>query len=59
LETRLRVVSRESTPGKPTTWRCSLEEKAQAVRLMRTAPVTAEMILNYVSEHELGLPRSY
>ena len=31
----------------------------EAVRLMRTAPVTAEMILNFVAEHELGLPRSY
>ena len=31
----------------------------EAVRLMRTAPVTAEMILNFVSEHDLGLPRSY
>jgi len=31
----------------------------EAVRLLRTAPITAEMILNYVSEHELGLPRSY
>ena len=31
----------------------------EAVRLMRTAPVTSEMILNFVSEHDLGLPRSY
>jgi acyl-CoA dehydrogenase len=29
------------------------------VRLMRTAPVSREMILNYVAEHVLGLPRSY
>jgi alkylation response protein AidB-like acyl-CoA dehydrogenase len=29
------------------------------VRLVRTAPVSREMILNYVSEHSLGLPRSY
>lgn len=28
-------------------------------RLMRTAPVSAEMILNYVAQHSLGLPRSY
>ncbi|GAA3238800.1 acyl-CoA dehydrogenase family protein [Pseudonocardia petroleophila] len=28
-------------------------------RLLRTAPVSREMILNYVSEHSLGLPRSY
>lgn len=30
-----------------------------ALRLMRTAPVSREMILNYVSQHTLGLPRSY
>jgi alkylation response protein AidB-like acyl-CoA dehydrogenase len=29
------------------------------VRLLRTAPVSREMILNYVAEHSLGLPRSY
>lgn len=28
-------------------------------RLMRTAPVSREMILNYVSQHSLGLPKSY
>ena len=28
------------------------------VRLVRTAPVSREMILNYVAEHSLGLPRS-
>ncbi|MFY9487406.1 MAG: acyl-CoA dehydrogenase family protein [Solirubrobacterales bacterium] len=28
-------------------------------RLLRTAPVSREMILNYVAEHSLGLPRSY
>jgi hypothetical protein len=30
-----------------------------STRLMRTAPVSAEMILNYVAQHSLGLPRSY
>jgi alkylation response protein AidB-like acyl-CoA dehydrogenase len=29
------------------------------VRLARIAPVSAEMILNYVAQHSLGLPRSY
>jgi alkylation response protein AidB-like acyl-CoA dehydrogenase len=29
------------------------------VRLGRTAPVSREMILNYVAEHSLGLPKSY
>jgi alkylation response protein AidB-like acyl-CoA dehydrogenase len=28
-------------------------------RVLRTAPVSREMILNYVAEHALGLPRSY
>ncbi len=28
-------------------------------RLLRTVPVAREMILNYVAEHVLGLPRSY
>ena len=28
-------------------------------RLGRTAPVSREMILNYVAEHSLGLPKSY
>lgn len=30
-----------------------------AVRLGRIAPVSREMILNYVAQHTLGLPRSY
>jgi len=29
------------------------------LRLTKTAPVSNEMILNYLGEHELGLPRSY
>jgi alkylation response protein AidB-like acyl-CoA dehydrogenase len=29
------------------------------VRITRTAPVSREMILNYVAEHSLGLPKSY
>lgn len=28
-------------------------------RLLRTAPVSREMLLNYVAQHSLGLPRSY
>ncbi len=31
----------------------------ERTRLMRTAPISKEMILNYVGEHILGLPRSY
>jgi alkylation response protein AidB-like acyl-CoA dehydrogenase len=30
-----------------------------ACRLLKTAPISREMILNYVSEHVLELPRSY
>jgi alkylation response protein AidB-like acyl-CoA dehydrogenase len=30
-----------------------------SVRLGRTAPVSREMVLNYVAQHSLGLPRSY
>ncbi|MGK5554922.1 acyl-CoA dehydrogenase family protein [Actinomadura kijaniata] len=32
---------------------------AGVVRLMRIAPVSREMILNFVAQHSLGLPRSY
>jgi alkylation response protein AidB-like acyl-CoA dehydrogenase len=28
-------------------------------RLMRTAPISREMILNYIAQHSLGLPKSY
>ncbi|HEY9476402.1 MAG TPA: acyl-CoA dehydrogenase family protein, partial [Mycobacteriales bacterium] len=30
-----------------------------AVRAARIAPVSREMILNYVAQHTLGLPKSY
>jgi alkylation response protein AidB-like acyl-CoA dehydrogenase len=36
-----------------------LTEMYWGARLTRTAPVSREMILNYVAEHSLGLPRSY
>ncbi|GAA2112746.1 acyl-CoA dehydrogenase family protein [Actinomadura alba] len=32
---------------------------AGAVRLARIAPVSREMVLNYVAQHSLGLPKSY
>ncbi len=28
-------------------------------RLLRIAPVSREMILNFVAQHSLGLPKSY
>lgn len=31
----------------------------EAMRLLKTAPISKEMILNYVAEHTLELPRSY
>ena len=35
METRMGVMSKQGTPGKPTTRRYSAEEKTQAVRLVR------------------------
>jgi acyl-CoA dehydrogenase len=29
------------------------------VRLYKIAPISQQMVLNYLSEHVLGLPRSY
>lgn len=31
----------------------------ESARLLRTAPISREMILNFVAEHSLGLPKSY
>jgi acyl-CoA dehydrogenase len=28
-------------------------------RLFRIAPISEEMVLNYVAQHDLGMPRSY
>ena len=36
-----------------------VERYFREARLMRLAPVSQEMVLNYVSRHVLGLPRSY
>ena len=36
-----------------------VERYWREVRLMRLAPIPQEMVLNYLSEHVLGLPRSY
>ena len=36
-----------------------VERYWREVRVMRIAPVTQEMVLNYLGQHELGLPRSY
>lgn len=36
-----------------------VERKFREARLYRTAPISTNMILSYVAEHVLGLPRSY
>lgn len=36
-----------------------IERKWREARLYRTAPVSTNLILSYLAEHELGLPRSY
>jgi acyl-CoA dehydrogenase len=36
-----------------------VERYFREARVMRIAPVTQEMTLNYVAQHVLGLPRSY
>jgi alkylation response protein AidB-like acyl-CoA dehydrogenase len=38
---------------------CGLIPLWGLARLLRIAPVNREMILNYVAQHSLGLPRSY
>jgi hypothetical protein len=37
----------------------ALGELAGIARLFKTVPITREMILNFVAEHSLGLPKSY
>jgi acyl-CoA dehydrogenase len=37
----------------------NVERFWKEARLMRLAPITQEMVLNFVAEHVLGLPRSY
>lgn len=36
-----------------------LYDMYSVVRLLKTAPINKEMLLNYVAEHSLGMPRSY
>ncbi len=36
-----------------------IERKWREARLARTAPVSGNMILNYIAQHVLGMPRSY
>jgi acyl-CoA dehydrogenase len=36
-----------------------IERKWREVRLLKTAPISPNLILAYIAEHVLGLPRSY
>ncbi len=36
-----------------------VERYWREARLFRLAPISQEMVLNYIGEHVLGLPRSY
>jgi acyl-CoA dehydrogenase len=36
-----------------------VERKWRETRLLRTAPISTNLILAYVGQHVLGLPRSY
>jgi Acyl-CoA dehydrogenases len=36
-----------------------LYDMYSVVRLLKTAPINREMLLNYIAEKSLGLPRSY
>jgi acyl-CoA dehydrogenase len=36
-----------------------IERKWREARLFRTAPISGNMVLNYIGQHVLGLPRSY
>jgi alkylation response protein AidB-like acyl-CoA dehydrogenase len=36
-----------------------VERKFRETRLYRTAPISTNLILSYIAEHVLGLPRSY
>ncbi len=36
-----------------------VERKWREVRVMQVAPVSTNLILSYVAEHVLGMPRSY
>ena len=37
----------------------NIERKWREARLARTAPVSTNMVLNFIAQHVLGMPRSY
>lgn len=36
-----------------------VERYWREIRILRIAPITNQMVLNYIGQHVLGLPRSY
>lgn len=38
---------------------CDVERKFRETRLLQVAPISTDLILSYVGEHVLGLPRSF
>ena len=36
-----------------------VERLYREIRLYKIAPISQQMVLNYISEHVLGMPRSY
>ena len=38
---------------------CDVERYWREARLMRLAPISQELVLSYIAEHVMGLPRSY
>ena len=45
--------------GNSVTYEYQLATYFWIVRMLNNGPVSKEMILNFVAEHSLGLPRSY
>ncbi len=52
-------VAIETLVGKAFTRESGMLNMWNGSRLLKTAPVSKEMILNFIAEWELGLPRSY
>ena len=36
-----------------------IERKFREARLFKTAPISSNLVLGYIGEHVLGMPRSY
>ena len=52
-------VAIETLGGSGFTKEFGLMQQWNGARLLKTAPVSKEMILNFIAEWELGLPKSY